>query len=178
MRASNTPSQATTLRTHNTTALHPDNTTLSPSSTPSRSHSVALSPPSTPSRSHDVAMARTHNAAPSTSSHAQNVTPLRTYNPMPTLTPVHLAILGSATTSSNISSSTTSSPSSMTLTADGSSGSRSPSLPSSQGSASRLASIIGALDELALDSPVPHYVVVRGISPGVYTTWCASTAHF
>ena len=97
---------------------------------------------------------------------------------LPLPRPVHLAIQGSAPTSSNISSSTTSSPSSMTLTADGSSGSRSPSLPSSQGSASHLASIIGALDELALDSPVPHYVVVRGISPGVYTTWCASTTHF
>ena len=44
------------------------------------------------------------------------------------------------------------------------------STPTSQGSASGLASIINALEELDLESHRPHYVVVKGTSPSVYPT--------
>jgi hypothetical protein len=52
-----------------------------------------------------------------------------------------------------------------------------PSSPSSQGSASRLASIINAFEELDIESHRPHYVVLRGTSPGVYASRCLSFSH-
>jgi hypothetical protein len=48
------------------------------------------------------------------------------------------------------------------------------SSPSSHGSATRLASIICALNELGLESREPFYVVLRGLSPGVYASRCVS----
>lgn len=48
------------------------------------------------------------------------------------------------------------------------------SSPSSIGSATRLASIISALEELDLESQEPFYVVLRGLSPGVYASRCVS----
>jgi hypothetical protein len=148
-------SPTTTLHTHNTMPLH--------------SHNPALSPPSTPLHSHGATMSHTPNATP--------LTPLCGPNVMPKLTPVHPAIQISGSSTNDLT--TIFSPSSISLTAGSSDGGHSslPSPPSSQGSASRLASIMTAFDELALELPVPHYVVVRGISPGVYANWCESTSY-
>ena len=43
------------------------------------------------------------------------------------------------------------------------------STPSAQGSEARLAAIITALQDIDLVSHTPHYVVVRGEKPGVYS---------
>ena len=50
--------------------------------------------------------------------------------------------------------------------------------PSSLGSATRLASIISALEELDAESREPSYVVLRGLSPGVYASRCVSALFF
>lgn len=91
-------------------------------------------------------------------------TPSRTRNPAPS-TP-----LGA--------NSSTPSSAHNTLCSSSSSGcSVGPSSPS-QGSASRLVSIINALEELGLESQEPFYVVLRGLSPGVYASRCVSTHIF
>jgi hypothetical protein len=134
-------------------------------------------------------ISHTQNIAPSTPAHANNTTSpttiLRTHNTtlsphqrrhittVPTSHTRNAAPSVTSSPSSNFMSLTESSSSSMSLS-DGSSGGSHPVLlspSSSQASASCLASIMAAFDELALDSPVPHYVVLRGNSPGVYANW-------
>ena len=86
-----------------------------------------------------------HNVSPPT-------TPSRTRNPVPS-TPLHAASVHNATASSS---------------SDGHSV-ESSSL-SSHGSVFRLTSVMSVFEELGLESREPHYVVLRGISPGVYAS--------
>jgi hypothetical protein len=50
-----------------------------------------------------------------------------------------------------------------------------PPTPSSRGRAARYASIVTAIEELTLE---PSFVVIQGVSPGVYTDQCVSTCLF
>jgi len=116
-------------------------------------HLRGISQPSTPSLSHKTAHG--YNAAtpaPSTPSRPTQTTP-------------------SSRASTN--SSTTDWLSSLTPSVAGPSSD--PPTPSSRGRAARYASIVTAIEELTLE---PSFVVIQGVSPGVYTAQCVSTCLF
>jgi hypothetical protein len=141
---------------------------LSPPTTPSRNRA-----PSIPLYTDGFSPLSAHNITPSPVTRPRDAAPiyvpLTSNQPTPICPIVHPAVQVAEFSVNGLLHLPSSSSSPSSGRSEGS---------SSLGSATRLASIISALEELDVESPEPSYVVLRGLSPGVYASRCVSAHLF